>query len=392
MKKWIIVSLSLVFILFSSCKKDSDSVKLGFVEGKVISQTTQKPLAGVLVFVDHEGDVYYTTTNKEGYFKLTAPVGTQTLNIQSGRGKVFRNQITVEIQEGKSVTIPNGVVKLTQVANIAYIRGYYDEIQTIIIDSLGYNADEITIADLHDLNLLETYGAIFLNCGKSETLDSLAYANLASYVANGGSLYVSDWAVEYLIGDNGSSTKGMDHTPRLINKNINSCTPRTGGFIDESELCTSKEGPVTTITGAQIPYVPLATFLNKNTVDIEYDLAGWEVIKQLGNQWTVLIQDNNFGYGPLAIMRSFNANNISLKNQLDQGWITICHFPPGNPNNPITITISVNAWPAHQAHGDYIGSCMGTGGQIIFTTFHNHPSGHTSQDIMNILQYFILNI
>jgi hypothetical protein len=37
--------------------------------------------------------------------------------------------------------------------------------------------------------------------------------------------------------------------------------------------------------------------------------------------------------------------------------ITICHIPPGNPANAHTITISINAWPAHQAHGDYQGEC-----------------------------------
>lgn len=37
--------------------------------------------------------------------------------------------------------------------------------------------------------------------------------------------------------------------------------------------------------------------------------------------------------------------------------ITICHIPPGNNQNPQTITISPNAWPAHQAHGDMMGAC-----------------------------------
>lgn len=35
----------------------------------------------------------------------------------------------------------------------------------------------------------------------------------------------------------------------------------------------------------------------------------------------------------------------------------ICHIPPGNPQNAHTLTISENAWPAHQKHGDTIGSC-----------------------------------
>ena len=37
--------------------------------------------------------------------------------------------------------------------------------------------------------------------------------------------------------------------------------------------------------------------------------------------------------------------------------VTICHIPPGNPSKQHTITISVSAWPAHQAHGDKQGPC-----------------------------------
>ena len=37
--------------------------------------------------------------------------------------------------------------------------------------------------------------------------------------------------------------------------------------------------------------------------------------------------------------------------------ITICHIPPGNPSKKQTISISINAWPAHQAHGDTEGPC-----------------------------------
>lgn len=37
--------------------------------------------------------------------------------------------------------------------------------------------------------------------------------------------------------------------------------------------------------------------------------------------------------------------------------ITICHIPPGNPDNAHAITISVRALDAHLAHGDAIGDC-----------------------------------
>jgi hypothetical protein len=37
--------------------------------------------------------------------------------------------------------------------------------------------------------------------------------------------------------------------------------------------------------------------------------------------------------------------------------VTICHVPPGNPENAHEITVSINALPAHLAHGDTIGPC-----------------------------------
>ncbi|MFY9824868.1 MAG: calcium-binding EGF-like domain-containing protein [Thermoanaerobaculia bacterium] len=38
--------------------------------------------------------------------------------------------------------------------------------------------------------------------------------------------------------------------------------------------------------------------------------------------------------------------------------VTICHVPPGNPDNAHTISVSPNAVPAHLAHGDYLGECI----------------------------------
>ena len=40
------------------------------------------------------------------------------------------------------------------------------------------------------------------------------------------------------------------------------------------------------------------------------------------------------------------------------GRVTICHIPPGNPDNAHTIAVRVNAVPAHLAHGDYCGPCQ----------------------------------
>lgn len=45
--------------------------------------------------------------------------------------------------------------------------------------------------------------------------------------------------------------------------------------------------------------------------------------------------------------------------------MTICHIPPGNNQNPQTITIPMSAWFEHQAHGDTQGECPANPTNII---------------------------
>lgn len=42
-----------------------------------------------------------------------------------------------------------------------------------------------------------------------------------------------------------------------------------------------------------------------------------------------------------------------------QGWkVTICHLPPGNPENAHTLSVGAPAVRAHLAHGDKLGACV----------------------------------
>ncbi len=54
-----------------------------------------------------------------------------------------------------------------------------------------------------------------------------------------------------------------------------------------------------------------------------------------------------------------------------QSEVTICHFPPDNPENPQTITISDNVLEAHLAHGDTLGSCNISMPVPTFTAYTN---------------------
>ena len=52
------------------------------------------------------------------------------------------------------------------------------------------------------------------------------------------------------------------------------------------------------------------------------------------------------------------------------GKVTICHVPPGNPDNAHTISVGPNAANAHLAHGDSSVSCASS------TCPHDPHCGH----------------
>lgn len=392
----IIATIILSIALLMTCKKENDTpiepvIPCGTVVGKVLAENGKTPIPGATVFIDINGEVYLTESDVNGNFTLQAPVGQRVLNVQTGAGRIFRTQFNVQIAENQTTTIPSGTLKLLQTQNLAYIVGQYDNIQAIIVDSLGYAATEITLLDLDNLTTMEQYGAIFLNCGKQGLLSETKYQNLLAFVQNGGSLYASDWAIEYLTGDGNYKTQGSSH--QYFGAKYACPVGPVGGFIDDADLCAEKTGTYTTVYGAQVAAQDLSDYLGTSNIDIAYDLGGWEVIKNISSSWEILIQDNN-EYGVLAARYYVPSSTKYVKSMLEQGWVTICHIPPGNPANAHTITISINALPAHLAHGDYEGSCenTGMGGVIYYTTFHNEVQHNISSDVQKVLQYFILNM
>jgi hypothetical protein len=59
----------------------------------------------------------------------------------------------------------------------------------------------------------------------------------------------------------------------------------------------------------------------------------------------------------LLLVVAFTILGIPCTSALAASKVTICHIPPGNPDNAHTITVSKSAVPAHLAHGDVIGPC-----------------------------------
>jgi hypothetical protein len=388
----LLVSCLLAAFVFFSCKKQDTSnsngnnnnnpnptVQKGTVAGKVVTPNNKTVVKNAIVFVAEGATIYSTFTDVNGNFSLEAPIGQKILNIQSGTGKIFRTtmNVTIEAQKTTAVTSP---ITLTQVASLAYVPGSFDKIQTILMDSLGYTATLIQPGDLHVASTVTQYNAIFINCSGSISVDYVQDSVLANYVANGGSLYVSDYAVAMLIGAwNGATCPGM----------------RAWGFIPDTKLCTERIGTTGFVNNAPIVYPALQTYLNKATMNIKYDLSQWETVQNYDTAfWQVMVK-HPANMKPL-LMRTANFTNSSAGTipigSTNNNMVTICHKPPGT--TPVTITIPSATLSVHLAHGDSMGSCNSTNGagRIYFTTFHNEPNGLISPDMKQILDYIILNL
>lgn len=351
----IAVIFAATSFIFSACKKDKDSSVIpnddyALIKGKVVTPSG-KPVGLAEVFANN----YKTISDKDGNFSLQVSAGSYSLTIQTAKGHIFKSVIDVSVIKGDTLILNEQQTVLKQVKSLAYIMGSYDQIEKIIIDTLGYSATSISTLQLDSLSFLQSFGGIFLNCTGWKVMDSLKYTNLGAYVIGGGSLYASDWAIEYLTGNgqwrpsgnnSGNSTLKVNHGHVAGDNTMASCmTGKIGGFIPDSALCTVKAGSSGYINNADIVDTDLITLLGKDSINLFYDLGAWEYILVLDTPFVSMVEKPNSIYGSGVLATSCDLNG--------------------------TVT---------------------AGGRIFYTTFHNHPQGTISNDVNLILQYFILNL
>lgn len=392
MKNFNLILIFIILLSFGSCRSDSETpaeitidntIKTGKLTGKVMSQNGTKPIGGASVFTfDEKYKIYYTTSDANGNFTLEAPAGNQTIHIQTGDGSNFRTQIAATVKNNETVNLNANQTKLNQVAKIAYVKGTYDKIEDII-QTLGYNATEITNADLANINTIAQYDIIFLNCGSrnysvNQSLYPAIDANLAVFVANGGSIYASDWDVSYLVG-------GTDNT--------SNCS-LAGGFVPDTKLCSKNTG-TSGIVAATVNNAGLSTALGFNTANIDFDLSSWQKITNYDPAyWEVLVKETSSNNALMIRTNHFTATGIPstpIGNAPNSTFTTVCITLPGNIQ--ISISVPTITVPYLVALGATVGPCSGStnSGYIYYTSFHNHASGNIGNAGV-ILQYVILNL
>ncbi|MFC3161136.1 hypothetical protein ACFOEQ_24270 [Chryseobacterium arachidis] len=196
-------------------------------------------------------------------------------------------------------------------------------------------------------------------------------------MANGGSIYASDWDVAYLVG-------GTDNT--------SACAP-AGGFVPDAKLCSLNQGS-SGIIPATVSNAGLAAALGFNTLNIDFDLGVWQKITNYDpTYWEVLVKD--MSNNPLMIRTNhFTATgvpNTPVGNAPNTTFTTVCITLPGNIQ--ISISVPQVLVPYLVALGATVGPCSGSSnsGYIYYTSFHNHASGNIG-NAAGILQYVILNL
>lgn len=320
--------LTILGLTIVSCANNSNEQQqvLGTITGSVTSPSGV-PIGSALVTVKDALTPIETMTNGNGRFTLMAPIGDQVLEITTGNGDIFRSEVAVTIEAEVETTVE--AIRLGQVGQLAYVPGEFDEIEAIIEDALGYQADQLNVADLTTDGIYE-YSGLFLNCGW-ESVTSDISASIGSYIDNGGSVYASDFAVSYLIGNLSGGFTCPDS--------------RDGtGFLPTEKLCTFKNGDVE-FKPATIVDPNLATFVGMSDLEVEYDLAQWEKIDSYDSEfWSVEVVSTNDE--PLMLKRT-----------------------------------KPSAWPSETPFGN-----------IFFTTFHNHPGEMAPDEIVKMLEYVILNL
>lgn len=299
---------------------------MGSIKGTVISPNG-KTIACAKVSVKNTAESLYTSSDINGDFTIAAPIGDQILEITTGNGEIFKSEISVTVELEEELVLGN--VDLKQVGALAYIGGDFDKIETIIIDELGFQADQVTTNTLStaDINF---YDGLFLNCSFS-FVDSTISKGVFDFITQGGSVYASDYASNYLLGN---------HTNHSVCEDSRDNT----GFMSANTLCTFKEGIIENRI-ANIVDQDVAMFVGTTAIEIEYDLPGWEMVDNYdADFWEEIVTDVN--------------------------------------NNPLMIRRTLPAdWPVDKAFGN-----------IYYTTFHNHHDQLVEPEIASILEYVILNL
>ncbi len=177
--------------------------------------------------------------------------------------------VTIAIGVGLATFAPAARIASARPLFIAVTPPEYDNM-SYVLDHFGYPYTNITVESLWDVTYLEQFNTVFINCaappGGGDNLTDPPADQLRMYVEEGGAIYASDWAYEYL----NASWPGMAEYAGKIAPQQDT----VGEIVDPG----------------------LRDYLGQDTVNLTYDLGSWNPIVSVGPDVDVYVT-NTVHYG-----------------------------------------------------------------------------------------------
>lgn len=256
----------------------------GGVEGYILAPDGETPVIGVHISVAQT--TLSTNTNEEGYFLLPeVPTGNRTIIAFKG---AFKVEFTVPVIEGQ---VANAGVKLLEATGkIGLNQGSFDDIGPILT-SLGLEYEYFSMNLLADPNELEEFAILFFECGGGWLLeDSDEADNLKDFIAAGGVIYASDYALDI-------AETIFPEKITLLGK---------VGYGDPQDIT------------ATVLNSNLISLLGKDTVSLNYsDSPGWNVIESVASDVNIDIKGD---------IQVYDGLDLETKNDSP----LLVHFTHGN--------------------------------------------------------------
>lgn len=329
--------------------KEQDVIDPGAIKGRVCDPTGRTWLADALAYVnlvDDAGLIYDTRTaysDIDGYWTLDDLPGETDYTVYVTSGSETLMEEPVYVGSGETVTLeePDCFDPLT--LKVAIVTGNYDDFDRVL-DDMGFTnyelidgADSTVLTDfLTSLSEMEKYDIIFFNGGFTETgiiydleddtnpVPTTVKENLVAYVQAGGSTYWSDWAYD-----------GVEQTwPDRIN------------FVGADEVPDDAQKGDYAAINATVSDASLAEFLDKDSIEIEYDLPVWPPIENVEDSVSIHLSG--------SVPYSDGLSDYTLSGV------------------PLLVSFNDGA------------------GKVVFSTFRVVRNGGT--DIINTLQYMMYNL
>ena len=266
----------------------------GSIEGRVCDPTGRQWLAGAAVYTnitDETGvivEVRQSFTDRNGEFLLEdlAPDVDYTVYAQHGDQVLWTE--TVFVANGEDVKLPPPDCFEPLELSIALVEGNYDDVD-VVLESMGFanywsvdgTSEASLTAFLTDLEQMRAYDVIFFNGGHVEQgviydydptnpVPPQVIANLQTFVAEGGSVYASDWSYDV----------------------IEQAWPDAIDFLGDDSLYNSAEMGEYALVDAKVTDEALSSFLGTDSVAVEYDLPVWPPMQSVEGYVSVHLTGN----------------------------------------------------------------------------------------------------